>query len=140
LGDDDAAKLTTTTWFTTSDSRTKKNVRPYTPGLEFIQILPDPIRFEYNGEFGTVDGIEGIGFIGNDLHSLGTSLTKVDDRGVVTFTPHELFFVYVNAFKEVSKKMDATDEAIVALKKQVSKLKLSLSKIEDECCDDDDDD
>lgn len=142
LGDDDAAKTATTTWATTSDIRTKKNITPYTLGLDFLKILPAPIRFEYNGAFGTVDGLEAIGFRGQDLHALGTSLTRVDARGVINFTSHELFFIYVNGFKDVAVLIEDNTSEITVVKEEITKLKSKLKKLKkelDDCCDEDND-
>lgn len=123
LGSDDAAKTTTTTWSTTSDVRTKKNIKAYTDGLaEVLQL--SPVRFQYNGKGGTVNGEEAVSIIAQDVLAKkpDSRLIKVNKRklndqndpdepeiDMYAFNPHELFFMFINAFKELSDKVKSLE-------------------------------
>src|SRR5215470_1768333 len=49
-----ATKASGTAWVNPSDERMKRNVEEYTPGLDAVMKLR-PVRFEYNGQYGSVD-------------------------------------------------------------------------------------
>ncbi len=128
LGNDDAAKELTTTWTVTSDVRTKKDISEFTAGLDIIDQI-NPVNFTYNGLGGTTAGTQGIGVIAQDvknfapymigefdakLHPNDTNTTKLLD-----FNPHALFFITINAIKELNSKLtkladNVTTKSVVA--------------------------
>lgn len=124
LIDDDGAKTTTTTWATTSDRRTKKNIRPYSKSLEDILKL-QPVEFEYNGKAGTINNQTAVSLIAQDTvaaipdtrlfktHKI--RLNDIDDEDepeadVYSFNPHELFFMFINTIKELNTRIEELEK------------------------------
>lgn len=69
LGNDDAAKLSTSTWIIASDARLKRNVRPLAGGLSVIRNL-QVIEAEYNGEDHTPKGAPVVSFLADKVRAL----------------------------------------------------------------------
>lgn len=120
LWNDDAVKSATTTWTVVSDIRTKTDIGTFSDGLNIINQI-NPVSFTYNGLGGTATGTQGIGVIAQDvqsvapymigqfdvkLHPNDTNTTKLLD-----FNPHALFFITVNALKELDGKILAMRES-----------------------------
>ncbi|MBI2590935.1 MAG: tail fiber domain-containing protein [Candidatus Blackburnbacteria bacterium] len=123
LSTDDAAKTTTTTWTTTSDARTKKNITAFLDGLDVIKKLK-PIEFDYNGLGGTVDNLHSVSLIAQDAQPVAPYLVRSrkgklnpsdqQDSDILSFNPHGLFFVTINAIKELDQKMSTLTSEVVA--------------------------
>lgn len=124
LGDDDAAKTTTTTWTTTSDNRTKRDVSPFTDGLDVITKL-NPINFTYNGLGGTTEGIKGIGLNAQETkpiapYLIGTYSAKLnpgdaENTEMHSFNPHALFFMTINSIKELNNRLVAIENKLLSI-------------------------
>jgi hypothetical protein len=107
LSTDDAAKLTTTTWATTSGAAVKKNIRDLEGGLEIINRLR-PIEAEYNGKHKTPDGQRLVSLIAEEVREVlpGTVYSREDEEGeLLYFNPHEIIFQLILAVKELSKEL-----------------------------------
>ncbi len=105
-----------------SDSRAKKDIRPFRDGLSVINAL-SPINYRFNGvyELGPDDGIERVGFAADEVALVAPylakkkqesvyeevggekSLLRVDD--VYTLSQIRMIPVIVNAIKELSDKV-----------------------------------
>jgi hypothetical protein len=117
LGQDSALKPNTATWEFTSDARSKdqKSIRAFGDGLATIQRLR-PIRYRYNGDFVTPKGEEGVGFVAEELAEVAPDMIRratmkrrpEDDEAVemLTISLHPLFFLLVNAVKELAERID----------------------------------
>lgn len=110
LSSDSAGKPGTSTWTIVSDDAAKRAVRPFAEGLATIERLT-PIRFQYNGTFGTPDGMEGIGFSAQSLEPVCPYMVRTvrtQNAGEEPQTAwksvdlHALQFLMVNAVKELA--------------------------------------
>ena len=124
ISTDSAAKLTTNTWFTTSDQRLKKDIKPFSDGLGVILRI-NPVYYHYNGLMNTPTEKENIGIIAQEIqkvapYTIGTFKAKLQDNDeketeLLSFNSHALTFVLINAVKELN-------EELTELKAQVSAL------------------
>ncbi|HHZ64395.1 MAG TPA: tail fiber domain-containing protein, partial [Flavobacteriales bacterium] len=126
---DDAAKLTTTTWTISSDKRLKKNIKPFSDGLDVLMKI-NPVTYEYNGMANIPDGSSGIGVIAQEIrevapYTVGTFKRKMnedDDEAteLYNFNSHALFFVLINSVQELKAENDALRARLVALERYMS--------------------
>jgi hypothetical protein len=113
LSTDDAAKLTTTTWTTTSDERLKKNVVPFTDGLSVLAKV-DPVSFQFNGLGGTPDNYPGISILAQAIQKVAPYTvstysrklhpTDTTETELYNFNYSALGFVTINAIKELNQR------------------------------------
>lgn len=118
LNVDDAAKPTSTTWTTTSDIRTKRNVRPLEGGINIIELL-EPIEAEYNGNAQTPDGSRVVSFDPEKLRRiLPGAVSSVraklrpedeDETDIQGITTHEVIFHLVLAVQQLAQQVKSTD-------------------------------
>ncbi|MFT3679949.1 MAG: tail fiber domain-containing protein [Ferruginibacter sp.] len=114
LSTDDAAKLTTSTWATTSDMRLKKLDGNYTKGLKDI-IKLNTIMYHYapgNARNLSCEA-QGYGFSAQEVQKIFPEAVREEKDGYLSLNIHPILVAYVNAFKE-------QQEEIEALKQQVS--------------------
>jgi hypothetical protein len=107
----------TTTWDQTSDVRLKTNITPFTDGLNIVKEI-NPVNYKYNGKAGTEMILQHIGVLAQDIqqvapYTVGTYMAKLDstdtlETQLLTFNPHGLFFVLINAVKQ----LDSTNTAL----------------------------
>ena len=124
LSTDSAAKLTTTTWSTTSDARVKKNVEPYEKGLtEICQLRP--ITYDFNGLGGMAEGPGGISVIAQEIQPIfpecvGTYKAKLhptdsEETDILNFNGHAILFALINSVKELRVKLDTLEQRLTLL-------------------------
>ena len=103
-----------------SDARVKKDVRPLQHGLQKLTEL-EPITFKYNGKAETPDdGRDYPGFIAQDLQkvfpeliikrSLKLEKDDQEETEILTYDQGPLFFVVVNAIKELAARVDKLEK------------------------------
>lgn len=127
LSTDSAAKLTTNTWFTTSDQRLKKDIKPFSDGLGVILRI-NPVYYRYNGLMNTPTEKENIGIIAQEIqkvapYTIGTFKAKLQDNDeketeLLSFNSHALTFVLINAVKELNKELTELKAHVSALSGQ----------------------
>jgi hypothetical protein len=110
-----AAKPGGGSWSAYSDSRVKKNVKPYTKGLNEI-LLVNPVNYEYNGLADTIEGTEYTGVIAQEIKEIfpetvstyKAKLNKEDEEPteLYDFTSTALTFALINAVKELKAEID----------------------------------
>jgi len=110
-----AAKPGGGSWSAYSDSRVKKNVKPYTKGLNEI-LLVNPVNYEYNGLGDTIEGTEYTGVIAQEIKEIfpetvstyKAKLNKEDEESteLYDFTSTALTFALINAVKELKAEID----------------------------------
>jgi hypothetical protein len=104
LSTDDAAKLTTTTWATTSGKAVKQKIKDLSGGLEIINKIR-PIEAEYNGKHGTPKGQRLVSVIAEEIRDVLPGTVK-DKDGILYFNPHEIIFHMMLAIKQLSKELE----------------------------------
>lgn len=108
LVNDSAAKPTTNTWTIPSDIRLKKNVRPFTDGLQTLRRI-EPIRYAYNGMSGTPANQEGVGIdAGKHAQLLPDCVGQKD--GIYNFNSHALTFMLINAIRELVDRIEKLEK------------------------------
>jgi hypothetical protein len=113
---DSAAKPGTSTWSAPSDVRLKKNIRPFEYGLAVLRQI-EPIRYQYNGKNKTPEDYEGVGVDAKAMQAIlpETVLThpgEIDgeETDLFAFNPHALFFVLINACKELAARIETLEQ------------------------------
>jgi hypothetical protein len=124
LSTDDAAKLATATWATTSDARLKDVLRPYTDGLELLLAL-DPVWYRYNGLGGIRrDGQEYVGLLAQAVQHVapymvqshrGRLTPEQEETDLLEFNAAPLIFALVNAVKALASQVSELHTLIAQL-------------------------
>jgi hypothetical protein len=114
-----AAKPGGGSWLATSDARLKKNVRPYTDGLEKIMQV-NPVLFNYNSESGYNTQKEYIGVLAQELQTVlpymvdsfskkGNNYLAVDNSSMT--------YLMINAIKEQQAQINELKKEIAEMKR-----------------------
>lgn len=122
LATDDAVKPTTNTWTIASDRRLKKNIQPFTEGLNLVKAI-SPICYELNDITGlSKEGLPGISIIAQDVDDVLSKLpsfsaaqlrrscvghTLINGTDYLTWNSGALIYALINAVKELSTRLDA---------------------------------
>jgi len=119
---DQATNYFGTTWTNVSDSRTKKDVTPYTLGTAALKQLM-PVDYAYNGEYGSPDkGTIQTGLIAQEVLTtplasmVGTYVYTDPQTGQQTtlynLNTNQLVFALVNAVKELDARVKALEPKV----------------------------
>ena len=135
---DDAAKPGTGTWTIASDKRLKKNIVPFTDGLKLVNKI-NPVWFEYNGLADLQTGKKFVGVVAQDMQKIApymigsfthTDTTTGKGTEYLDYNPNSLFYILVNAVKELSADNDIKNEKIDSLQKYSDNLEQRVAKLE----------
>jgi hypothetical protein len=124
-----------TSWAVTSDARSKKNIQPFTVGLQEI-IKIEPKTFQYNGRFGTKDNGEIItGILAQDLqkvlpNSIQTVKTDKGESFLQLKTTDQILFGLVNAVKEMQREIETLKTENTGLKAAADQSKTMQTQIQ----------
>ena len=123
-----AAKPTSTAWTVPSDKRIKKNIRPYTKGLNSL-ITINPVLYDYNGKINFEQTVDHVGLIAQDIKDefpecINTFKAKLnpndkEDTDLLNFDSHALTFVLINSIKELKQIIDAQNLRILELESKL---------------------
>jgi hypothetical protein len=111
LANDDAAKLTTSTWTIASDARMKQNVEDLEGGLDVIAQLR-PVVAEYNGVDNTPDGGRVVSFIAQEVAKIlpncvtshkGKLKEDGEETDLYDLNIHEILMHLVLAVKQLAE-------------------------------------
>jgi hypothetical protein len=125
LSTNSAAKPTSTAWTVPSDIRIKKDISPFTDGLNVIDKI-NPVNYKLNGKAGLPMDAPGIGVIAQEVkdiipYTIKTWETKLnpDDKEetvLYDFDASPMTFVLINAVKEQQKQIEELASKIEELK------------------------
>jgi hypothetical protein len=111
---DNAIKPTTNTWTIFSDARLKRDIRPFSDGLDVLLQI-NPVRYYYNGLGGLPAEKENIGVIAQDMqrvapYTVETSALKLHPEDtqkteILTYNSNAITYVTINAVKELNDKI-----------------------------------
>lgn len=134
LSTDQAAKLTTSTWSTTSDMRLKTVDGNYTKGLKEIMQL-NTIMYHYakGNARNLATDVQAYGFSAQEVQKVFPEAVTEEKDGYLSLNIHPILISYVNAIKEqqqqieelkkkVAEKETAKDDAIEKLMKRIEAL------------------
>lgn len=136
MGSDDAWKATST-WTTTSDRKTKRNIMPHNQGLNLIRQV-NLVSFEYNGLANTINGQKGIGVVAQDFQNVfpnsvipfkigADSINSGETFLGVNF--HELFISNVGAVKQLDSIVSTQNASLKAKVDSLTIISTSLESI-----------
>jgi hypothetical protein len=124
-----AGKPGSATWIVLSDERLKKNINPYSDGLEKLRQIK-PVTFQYNGKKGIADTTSTyVGIIAQDMQKIAPYMvnnTEYYGPGGGTYLNYDanaLTYMLVNSVKE-------EDKIIEQLKAELKETKDRLAAIE----------
>ncbi len=127
LATNSAAKPTSNAWTVPSDIRVKKDIVPFTDGLEVIEKI-NPVSYELNGKAGLPLGEAGIGVVAQDIkdvapYTINTWKAKLEptdaeETELYDFDGDALTYVLINAIKEQQKQIKELRRQIMELKRK----------------------
>ncbi len=108
-------------WIIKSDKRIKKNIKDFKEGLDALMKIR-PVRFQYNGKWGTKSGEPGIGLIAQEVQqTFPYMVNKVEERleasdgkktPLLEFNPSSMLYVLINTVKELNQKIKDLESRI----------------------------
>lgn len=111
---DNALKPATNTWTIASDARLKRDIRPFSDGLDVLLQI-NPVRYYYNGLAGLPTEKENIGIVAQDMqrvapYTVETSALKLHPEDtqkteILTYNSNAITYVTINAVKELNAKI-----------------------------------
>jgi hypothetical protein len=111
ISTDSAAKPSTNTWTIASDGRLKRNIRPFTRGLETLRQLR-PISYEYNGEGGMPEGLAGVGLIAQEAQKVYEGFVRKshgeiagEETDILWTNTSDMAYMVLNALKEIDERL-----------------------------------
>lgn len=115
LSGDDAAKLITSTWTTTSDMRLKTFDGNYTKGLKEIVKL-NSIMYHYakGNARNLATDVQGYGFSAQEVQKVFPEAVKMEEDGYLSLNIHPILVAYVNAFKEQQQQIEELQQKAAA--------------------------
>jgi hypothetical protein len=133
------------TWTATSDRRTKKEINPFTDGLQVLTQI-NPVTFQYNGLYNTTDdGNTHVGIIAQEVQEVAPYMigsyeaaANNDGLGTEKILNYDggtyMIYVLVNAVKQQQQLIEQQAEKHAAEKKtleeRLERLEKRLNKLE----------
>jgi hypothetical protein len=138
LSTDQAAKLTTSTWTTTSDIRLKTIDGNYTKGLKDVMKL-NTIMYHYakGNARNLATDVQAYGFSAQEVQKVFPEAVTEEKDGYLSLNIHPILVAYVNAFKEQQQQIEtlqkevATEKANTAdtLEKMMKRIEMLETKL-----------
>jgi hypothetical protein len=126
-------------WIIPSDSRLKKDIEPFTDGLDLVRKI-NPIWFRYNGLNGITDTSRFAGIIAQEIQKIAPYMigtTKSADRegeSYLSYDANSMTYILINAVKEQQSLIDSLQKENAALQNKydtsISDLQLKLMQME----------
>jgi hypothetical protein len=120
---DQGRKPSTNTWTTTSDVRLKNIEGTYTKGLEeILQLQPITYHYKNVGERKFAEPVLNtlnVGFSAQDVQKIFPEAVGIDPDGYLNFNMHSILVAYVNAIKELNKKIEEQKKGMEELKAKI---------------------
>jgi len=105
-----------------SDKRLKKEIFPFTSGLEKVLAI-QPKKYKYNAVAGTptenypeiITNKQQFGVIAQDLQTVCPEMVTADQNGFLSVDLSNLSILLINAIKELNTKIGSLETRILAL-------------------------
>lgn len=127
----DAGKTTGNFWTSISDRRLKKEIKPFTDGLQVLTKI-NPVWFQYNGVAGMPnDGRNFVGIIAQEMqkiapYTIGTQLDEETNTEYLNYDPNAVLYILTNSIKEqqiiiesLKKQLEEQDQRILRLEEKL---------------------
>jgi len=129
LANNSAAKPGSNTWIIASDARLKRDISPFTDGIDLIKRI-DPIWYTYNGEAGMPQE-RFAGAIAQEIQKVAPYMvrnwTYTDERGgssdYLAVDYGALDFVMINALKEQQNMIELLQTEMARLRAELEQLR-----------------
>lgn len=126
LSTDDAFKPSGGSWMGASDRRLKKDINPFSDGLEVLMQIK-PVKFRYNGLLNLPDNEEHIGVIAQEIAQVAPYTVKplanddpeIQQEKYLGYDASALTYVLINSVQEQQKIIDQQNLRIATLEKQL---------------------
>lgn len=135
LSEDDAVKPNGGDWMGASDRRLKKDIKPFTDGLEQVLRIR-PVRYHYNGTLGLPTEPEFIGVIAQDMKEVAPYTVKpLHPNGQDDYLAYDgtaVSYLLVNAVQEQQQIIEAQAARIQELEAradEIDELKAQLEAL-----------
>jgi hypothetical protein len=130
LSTDQAAKLTTSTWTTTSDIRLKKVDGTYTRGLQEILQL-QPIRYHYaaGNARNLATDVQAYGFSAQAVQVLFPEAVTQEADGYLSLNIHPILIAYTNAIKEQQQQISELQQQLNQAKADQQSIQQLLQRV-----------
>ena len=133
-------------WSVFSDKRLKKEVKPFSDGLDLLMKI-NPVSFRYNGKAGITVQDTYIGVIAQEIQETAPYMIKTvkmkldtsdaESTELLEFDPNALWYIMINAIKELkteNEQLKAENAALklefkaenAALKSELGEIKLFI--------------
>jgi hypothetical protein len=109
-----AAKSGSPAWILASDKRVKKDITPFTDGLDHLKKLK-PVNFKYNGKGGHATDIPYVGLIAQDVqevlpYMVGKMKVKMEptdeqETEILSLDVNALTYVMMNSIRELDNRL-----------------------------------
>ena len=139
LSSNSAAKPASPSWIVVSDQRVKKDVVPFTDGLDVISRI-EPVSFRYRGVAGLPPDLPGIGVIAQDLalvapYTIQPYPAVVDEASglkeeLLAVDSGPLLFVMINAINELAAQNQRDAAANELLARENEDLRQRVEELE----------
>jgi len=126
-----------TAWAVFSDSRLKKDIHPFTDGLQQVLQI-NPVFFKYNGKAGIQTSVtDEIGIIAQDMqqiapYTITETAIKIDDsgKGVLQFQKSDaIMYMLVNGMKEQQQTIEKQQQIIGQQQNRIADLEQELKQV-----------
>ncbi len=130
-----AAKPGGGSWLAPSDARLKKDIAPFTDGLDLIQRI-DPVWYTYNGEANMPEE-RFAGTLAQELQKVAPYMVRPwvhtsDDGSTTEYLAVDysaMNFMMVNAFKEQQAMIDRQQSTIERLEQEMQELRRTVNEL-----------
>lgn len=122
-----AGSITSNGTLLTSDIRLKKDIGDMDLGLEIIRQV-DIKEFKFKNE--TEKYNKHIGVIAQDIQKILPNVVRKDDKGFLSISANDIFFVAINAIKQLDKELQNIKQLLE--NKNINKLKTENEKLKNE--------
>jgi hypothetical protein len=136
----DASKTGGGEWLALSDRRVKKNIIPFSDGLNVLMQI-EPVRFQYNGKAGyRDDGKEYVGVIAQDVqeyapYMIDTVKKNLDEKDreqtdLLMYDGSALSYILVNAMQEQQEMIEQLNQQLISQQEIIQQLTSRLDNLE----------
>jgi hypothetical protein len=114
-----------------SDRRLKKNIRPYTDGLEKLLKIR-PVWYQYNGKAELPPEPEYVGIIAQEMQEIAPYTVgsfRYENTEYLNFDGSALRYMLINAVKDLHGELEQKDQHISSLEQRLNEVEAKLEQL-----------